>query len=84
MDLSYNQVSMITIETSLAHVRYLNLAGNGLGADSAISLATALKYPPGLVHLDLSDNQLTSDGVLALAQELHNLTNLQFLDLSYN
>lgn len=84
LDLSYNEVSMIDIESSLNSLQYLNLAGNGLGADSAQALAAALKYLPNVVHLDLSNNQLTSNGVLTLAHELHLLSNLRYLDLSYN
>ena len=84
LDLSYNQMSMPAIETSLDSLRYLSLAGNDIGADGAQILAAALKYLPSLIHLDLSDNKLTSSGVLALVCELNLLTNLQYLDLSYN
>lgn len=84
LDLSYNQISTVNIDTNLRSLRYLSLAGNGMGADGAQSLAATLKYIPSVEHLDLSKNQLTSSGVLGLVHELHHLHRLQYLDLSYN
>lgn len=84
LDLSYNQISVFDLDANLDHIRYLSLAGNGMGADGAQSLASAMKHIPSVVHLDLSDNKLTSAGALALVHELHLLSNLQHLDLSYN
>ena len=84
LDLSYNQISTVDIDIDLRSLRYLSLAGNGMGADGAQSLAATLKYIPSVEHLDLSKNQLTSSGVLGLVHELHHLHRLQYLDLSYN
>ena len=84
LDLSYNQITTVDIASTLYSLCYLSLAGNGMGAEGALSLAAALEHLPSVEHLDLSKNELTCDGVVALVHELHLLHRLQYLDLSYN
>ena len=65
-------------------LKQLNLAGNNIDNDGAMTIAKMLKKSKNLTSLDLSWNNIRREGAAALFKSIDGESNLVSLDIGYN